>query len=149
MSHTACRKYFQGITASHLRYSHHVFLRNDAGNGHLNIRQTALPRRFAATARRAHNPRSGSGDGATDVGRAGCHMVREFGQIRAEIGLPFRRHGFQTFGDATGNTALSVDRRPSHAHVPCRIARLAPRLAEQQLHLRSLAFFDTSVPAYT
>ena len=76
-------------------------------------------------------------------------MVREFGQIRAEIGLPFRRHGFQTFGDATGNTALSVDRRPSHARVPCRIARLAPRLAEQQLHLRSLAFFDTSVPAYT
>ena len=65
MSRTACRKYFQGITASHLRYSHHVFLRNDAGNGHLNIRQTALPRRFAATAHRAYNPRNGSGDGAT------------------------------------------------------------------------------------
>ena len=134
MSHTACRKYFQGITASHLRYSHHVFLRNDSGNSHLNIRQTALPRRFAATAHRAHNPRNGSGDGATDVGRAGRHMVREFGQIRAEIGLPFRRHGFQTFGDATGNTALSVDRRPSHARAPCRIARLAPRRTPSPPH---------------
>ena len=61
-------------------------------------------------------------------------MVREFGQIRAEIGLPFRRHGFQTFGDATGNTALSVDRRPSHAHVPCRIARLAPRRTPSPPH---------------
>ncbi len=73
------------------------FLRNDAGNSHLNIRQTALPRRFAATrtgrTTRATVPatarRTSDAPAATWSG--------EFGEIRAEIGLPFRRHGFQTF----------------------------------------------------